>query len=143
MKRLQEETLPPKAIYIQHAIEIPNLEGINTTTNPYAFDGDDTTEDLDPENDLSTLFRMVVCMFREASFRLHSTQYLQSDIGFKRVIGFKEFELGGLDSKSRTSKSLLLLLITWTSTTEISLRRYDILSSLREPTDSGCPLHYL
>jgi hypothetical protein len=106
LKRIQEETLPTEAIYIRRAIEIPNFEGRNQATNSYdKFDGDDT-EDLDPENNLSTPFRMVVCMFREASFLLHSAQYLQSDIGFKRVIGFQEFELGGLDSESRTSKSL-------------------------------------
>lgn len=104
LKHLQEISLPPGSIYIRRAIEIPNFENINMTE----LDGLDDIEDLDLENEVNIPFRMVVCMLKEASFQLQSAQYLQSDIGFKRVIGFKEFELGGLDSESRTSKALLI-----------------------------------
>ncbi|KAF9561878.1 hypothetical protein CPC08DRAFT_634812 [Agrocybe pediades] len=60
---------------------------------------------LDDENTLKAdaPFRLAICMFRESSRRLQKARYLQSDIGFKRIVGFKEFELGGLDSVSRTS----------------------------------------
>lgn len=102
MKRLQESSLPLESIYICRAIEIPNFESMNSDSD--AIQDRDDTEDLDLENDLGIPFRMVVCILREASSQLHPAQYLQSDIGFKQVIGFKEFELGGLDSESRTSK---------------------------------------
>lgn len=103
MKSWQESSLPPESIYIRRAIEIPDLECIDLTLD---FDAQalDDTEASDSEKDDSVPFRMVVCMFKEASFRLHSAQYVQSDIGFKRVVGFQEFELGGLDPESRTSK---------------------------------------
>ncbi|KAF8200102.1 hypothetical protein BJ912DRAFT_898089 [Pholiota molesta] len=104
MKNIQESSLPPDEIYIRRAIEVPNFDNTHYSASgaTWALD-DDEAEDLDPESDIGTPFRMVVCMLKESSFRIHSAQYLQSDIGFKRVIGFKEFELGGLDSESRTS----------------------------------------
>lgn len=45
--------------------------------------------------------RIVICMSPVQSSRLRKAQYLQSDIAFKRVVGFKEFELGGLDRESK------------------------------------------
>lgn len=104
LKNIQESYLPPDPIYIRRVIEIPNFDSTYFSASGTAQANDDDTEDLDSESDLGTPLRIVVCMSKEASFRIHSAQYLQSDIGFKRVIGFKEFELGGLDSESRTSK---------------------------------------
>jgi len=40
-------------------------------------------------------------MTRESSQRLVHAQYLQSDIAFKRVAGFLEFETGGLDQNAQ------------------------------------------
>lgn len=59
-------------------------------------------DELELDNSGEAL-KIVVCMSRESSQRLLDAQYLQSDIGFKRVIGFHEFELGGLDWESCTS----------------------------------------
>lgn len=59
-------------------------------------------EEDDPERRDEPL-RLIICMTKESSARLLEAQYLQSDIGFKRIIGFYEFELGGLDWDSRTS----------------------------------------
>jgi hypothetical protein len=42
-------------------------------------------------------------MSKEGSKRLLQAQYIQSDIGFKRVIGFVEFELASLDRDANTS----------------------------------------
>ncbi|KAJ6585422.1 hypothetical protein B0H19DRAFT_927021 [Mycena capillaripes] len=47
--------------------------------------------------------KFVVCMGRDGSERLLKTQYVQSDIGFKRVIGFYEFELAGWDRDGHTT----------------------------------------
>jgi len=43
-------------------------------------------------------------MSKKNSIRLSNAHYLQSDIGFKRIAGYQEFELGGLDPSSRMSK---------------------------------------
>ncbi|KAF4567096.1 hypothetical protein EYR36_010712 [Pleurotus pulmonarius] len=64
----------------------------------------DTDGDDDPSAiDSCSPFRMVICMFPEASRRLAKAQYLQCDIGFKRIVGFQEFELGGMDEESHTT----------------------------------------
>ncbi|KAJ7053684.1 hypothetical protein C8F01DRAFT_1031905 [Mycena amicta] len=47
---------------------------------------------------------IVVCMFGAASHRLHeSGRFVQSDISFKRVNNYYEFELGCMDRKANTS----------------------------------------
>nr|GAT44274.1 predicted protein [Mycena chlorophos] len=54
-------------------------------------------------------FRMVVCMTPAASMRLHeSGQFLQSDISFKRVNGWYEFEMGCMDRRVNTGLGLYL-----------------------------------
>ena len=64
----------------------------------------------EPEDvaDCHVPFRMIICMSTESSRRLQQAQFLQSDIGFKRIVGFEEFEIGHLDPGSRTGKSLFL-----------------------------------
>lgn len=65
-------------------------------------------ESDDSPFDLSSPFRIIVCMLPEGSRRLRTAKYVQSDISFKRIIGFKEFVLGGLDSETRTCKLCFL-----------------------------------
>jgi hypothetical protein len=64
---------------------------------------DDTNRASDP-------IRIIICMSKDSSKRLLDAQFLQSDIGFKRIVGFQEFELGGRDHGSRTGVSVHLLL---------------------------------
>ncbi|KAI0038238.1 hypothetical protein FA95DRAFT_1505941, partial [Auriscalpium vulgare] len=47
--------------------------------------------------------RIIVCMEPEQSSRLLNAQYLQSDIAFRRVPDFYEFELGGWDRMNKTA----------------------------------------
>jgi hypothetical protein len=42
-------------------------------------------------------------MSEEGSKRLLRAQYVQSDIAFKRVVGFYEFELAAMDRDANTS----------------------------------------
>jgi len=65
--------------------------------------------DIDDTDDSRTPFRIIICMSRQNSIRLLSAHYVQSDIGFKRIAGYKEFELGGLDQSSRISMFLRTL----------------------------------
>ena len=46
---------------------------------------------------MGDLLRIIICMTQESSHRILRAQFLQSDIAFKRVAGFLEFEVGGLD----------------------------------------------
>lgn len=95
LKRRQDSELPRNEAYIRFAAEVPELEGI-------IHDEDELDEIRDP-------IRIIICMSKEGSQHLLGAQFLQSDIGFKRVIGFHEFELGGRDPKSRTSTYHLYL----------------------------------
>ncbi|KZP03615.1 hypothetical protein FIBSPDRAFT_768689, partial [Athelia psychrophila] len=86
LKSLQDEKMPREDCYIRYMAEIP-LEGLPTH------------DEDDPEPAVSTdrMLRVIICMKPASSRRLLTAQYVQSDIAFKRVAGFLEFELGGLD----------------------------------------------
>ena len=47
--------------------------------------------------------QIIICMTQEGSKRLLGAQYLQSDMAFKRIVGFYEFELAAVDRISNTS----------------------------------------
>lgn len=49
-------------------------------------------------------------MSKASSIRLLEAQFLQSDIGFKRIVGFQEFELGGRERGSGTGMTMLFQL---------------------------------
>lgn len=64
-----------------------------------------TDEEDEPESDAASGVRIVVCMSRDATCeRLLRAQYLQSDMAFKRVLGFYEFELAAIDRSSNSSE---------------------------------------
>ncbi|KAJ7437910.1 hypothetical protein B0H11DRAFT_1884881 [Mycena galericulata] len=92
MKLKQDELLPVDEVYIRYMEEIPAL-GL----------GPRDEEDEDSDADPAVPFRIAVCMTRQGSCRLLKAKYLQSDIAFRRIVGFKEFELGGLERDSRTT----------------------------------------
>ncbi|KAJ7192674.1 hypothetical protein GGX14DRAFT_546454 [Mycena pura] len=94
LKERQDVDLLPEDAYIRFVEEYP-AETIGTDE-----DGDDADE---TEADTEAPFRIVICMTLEGSRRLVRAQFLQSDISFRRIIGFKEFELGGMEQDSRTS----------------------------------------
>ena len=90
----QQDSSTSEAPYIRFIAEFPELG--------FSQD-DDGDEDMDNEP-----LRIAVCMSQSSSARLLRAHYLQSDIGFKRIVGFKEFELGGLDENSSTSMFIYL-----------------------------------
>ncbi|KAJ7913928.1 hypothetical protein B0H13DRAFT_1612047 [Mycena leptocephala] len=91
LKRQQDDTLPSHQRYIRVILELDNA------TLP-AHDEDD---DQPPTTDKKT--RIIVCMAPDSSARLCKAQYLESDIGFKRIVGFDEFEIAGMDRNANTS----------------------------------------
>ncbi|KAJ3771677.1 hypothetical protein FB446DRAFT_789369 [Lentinula raphanica] len=51
-------------------------------------------------------------LLKAGSQRFSQAQYLQSDIGFKRVIGFYEFEIASVDENTNTSVTLCRVYLT-------------------------------
>lgn len=98
MKARQDLQLPASEHYIRFMGEVDLDKVVGSDDEDEDEDGIDGKEP----------FRYVVCMSPDASRRLLQCQYLQSDIGFKRVAGFFEFEIGALDREggSRTSEYL-------------------------------------
>ncbi|KAJ7717098.1 hypothetical protein B0H14DRAFT_3522115 [Mycena olivaceomarginata] len=92
LKKLQDAKLPAHLHYIRLMLEIDDA------TLP-AHDEDD--DDTPPSSDKKT--RIIICMAPDSSARLQQAQYLQSDIGFKRIVGFDEFEIASMDRDANTS----------------------------------------
>ncbi|KZP19049.1 hypothetical protein FIBSPDRAFT_955798 [Athelia psychrophila] len=85
LKRAQDE-LPPENHYIRYMAEIP-------LSRLPRYDEDE----LELATSAVTMLQVIVCMRPASSRRLAAAHYLQSDIAFKRVSKFFEFEIGGLD----------------------------------------------
>ncbi|KAG6820196.1 hypothetical protein H0H92_001964, partial [Tricholoma furcatifolium] len=89
-KEQQDSELPTDQLYIRRIITIP-YDASSTNSEDESIKDGDTGE-----------VKMVICMTKEGSRRLLGAQYLQSDIGFKRVVSFYEFELACLDREANT-----------------------------------------
>jgi hypothetical protein len=96
LKEIQDADLPAALHYIRYIAEVP-LSNLST------HEEDDSDETGDP-------LRIIICMSKESSWRLLHAQYLQSDIAFKRVTGFLEFEIGGSNQNANIGQSFLLYL---------------------------------
>ncbi|KAJ6535548.1 hypothetical protein B0H19DRAFT_1271291 [Mycena capillaripes] len=93
LKEHQDSKLPKERHYIRRILAI-NIE-------PQQRQAMDEEEDDDIRDDR---LRIIICMTPEASRRLlTSGGHLQSDIGFKRIVGFKEFELATMERDANTS----------------------------------------
>jgi hypothetical protein len=72
---------------------------------------EDEDDEISPHEQKDTRLGIVICMKPEASLRLlTSGRHLQSDIGFKQILGFKEFEVAGMDRDANTSTLSVLFL---------------------------------
>lgn len=92
--------LPPENHYICYMAEMP-LSGLPTHDE----------DDAEPIASADATLRLIVCMYPESSSRLAAAQYLQSNIAFKRVYGFLEFELGGLDCNANMGEPQSCLML--------------------------------
>ncbi|KAJ7638020.1 hypothetical protein DFH06DRAFT_1002115 [Mycena polygramma] len=91
LKQLQDETLPAHRHYIRVILDLDDN----------ALPHHEEDDDAPPSTGGRT--RIIICMSPESSARLANAQYLESDIGFKRIVGFDEFELAGKDYDANTS----------------------------------------
>ncbi|KAJ7095129.1 hypothetical protein B0H15DRAFT_798446 [Mycena belliarum] len=92
LKALQDEKLHPSEHYIRRIIVLDN-----GAVDHHEEDDDDPSFKDDK-------LRIIVCMSPKASARLlERGSYLQSDIAFKRIIDFLEFEMACMDRDANTS----------------------------------------
>jgi hypothetical protein len=95
LKKTQDDSLPIEMHYIRKIILMTDSELIT-------HEEDDSEPVLAGED--SDAVRIIICMTQEGSKRLLGAQYLQSDMAFKRIVGFYEFELAAVDRISNTSR---------------------------------------
>ncbi|KAJ7773772.1 hypothetical protein B0H14DRAFT_3508720 [Mycena olivaceomarginata] len=102
LKRVQDQQLPAHQHYIRVVLDLDNA----------ALTPHDEDDEPAPPGEQRT--RMVICMSPDCSARLKNAQYLQSDISFKRVIEYDEFEITGMDRDANTSVVFCRVLCTTT-----------------------------
>ncbi|OSX56007.1 hypothetical protein POSPLADRAFT_1161553, partial [Postia placenta MAD-698-R-SB12] len=102
-KHIQDTTFKPEDIYVRYMAEFPSSHALLQLH----AEVDEASECEEQPN-----LRVVICMTPAQSWRLLRAQYLQSDIAFKRVSGYKEFELGGWDHENRTAIIFCRVLLT-------------------------------
>ncbi|KAF7328552.1 hypothetical protein MVEN_02542900 [Mycena venus] len=95
LKAHQDAQLPKESHYIRHILVVE----MDPTELHAAEENED---DIAPPKD--NRLQIIICMTPEASRRLLSSgRYLQSDIGLRRIVGFKEFEVAGMERDANTS----------------------------------------
>ncbi|KIJ11915.1 hypothetical protein PAXINDRAFT_15246 [Paxillus involutus ATCC 200175] len=118
LKNVQDSELLFEDRYIRLAVELPLHE----------------LEELSEDEDGGgSHFRLVICMLPQNSRRLKEAQYLQSDIGFKRIQAFQEFELGGKDMKSNISS--FIWLVTRANSEWATFSSFNLLPGISHMTD--------
>ncbi len=104
LKQLKDQqlTCQPDDMYIHIAEEIPwsDLEYTCRYHDP---------EDLLPITNQDQTFKLIICMSPQWSRDLLQATEVQSDIAFKRVTGYKEFELLSFDPQSHSHNASFLV----------------------------------
>lgn len=96
LKYQQDATLPVEDHYMRYILDLGSESDL------------EQHEEDDPKVSEEPL-RLILCMSKEGSKRLLRAHYIQSDIGFKRIIGFHEFELASRDRDANRSAYLTQL----------------------------------
>ncbi|KAJ3752188.1 hypothetical protein EV360DRAFT_55673 [Lentinula raphanica] len=102
LKEQQDLNLSPDEHYVRLLLEFP--------AETLAADDDDSNDDEGQSS--SAPLRIAVCMSTTGSQCFSQAQYLQSDIRFKRVVGFYEFEIASVDENTNTSVTLCRVYLT-------------------------------
>ena len=84
LKECQDHDLSPELHYVWYVGEVPV-----------------TTIAIHEEDEPEESLWIVICMTKKSSRQLLHAQYLQSDITFKCIAGFLEFEIGGWNENAK------------------------------------------
>ncbi|KAJ6463274.1 hypothetical protein C8R47DRAFT_992713 [Mycena vitilis] len=128
LKRLQDETLPVHRHYIRVILDLDH------NALPHHEEDDDEP----PSPDKNT--RIIICMSPDSSARLQKAQYVESDIGFKRIVGFDEFEIAAKDRDAKTS--VVFCRVYLTRHTAAAHRRIFHEINLIVLRDTGQPIYW-
>ncbi|KAK7024601.1 hypothetical protein VNI00_016162 [Paramarasmius palmivorus] len=120
--QLQKETFPADSQYIRKIIEVKNAN--------LPSDEHDNGEDL----------RIIVTMTKEGARRLQKSNLLQADIAFKRIPGWKEFEMVARNRPSNTVNVFGRVYMTRETTTAHFLVFQAIEEIVRQ--DTGKPIYW-
>ncbi|KAJ3834076.1 hypothetical protein F5878DRAFT_697457 [Lentinula raphanica] len=101
-KQQQDTLLKPEEHYLRVAFEIPSDK----------LTEDDYDSNVECATNLRSPLRIAICMTSLASQRFIKASYLQSDIAFKRIVGFYEFEIAALDRNSNTNFTFCRVYLT-------------------------------
>ncbi|KAE9384455.1 hypothetical protein BT96DRAFT_950559 [Gymnopus androsaceus JB14] len=108
IKTQQDQLLEPIDRYIRFMKEIDSMDSEDTEE-----EDEDVCEDQgQPRPSDSEALKIVICMTSSASKRLVEAQHLQSDIGFKRIVGFYESEIASVERYSNTSITFCRVYLT-------------------------------
>ncbi|KAK6974428.1 hypothetical protein R3P38DRAFT_3331676 [Favolaschia claudopus] len=137
LKAHQDENLPKESHYIRRILAIDH--------GPANIDIDDEEEEeLGGLKTKDDRLRIIICMTPEASRRLiRSGRYLQSDIGFRRIVGFKEFEVASMDRDANTSLIFLRIFLNRMSATAHQRVFEEIEAIVYEDTGKHLRWHHL
>ncbi|KAJ3840861.1 hypothetical protein F5878DRAFT_532801 [Lentinula raphanica] len=104
-KAQQDAILRPADRYLRVMIEIADTDLGDNEAH------DDFPDESSPSSTSQPL-RIAICMTSAASKQFVASQYLQSDIAFKRIVGFYEFEIATVDEELNTSFTLCRVYLT-------------------------------
>ncbi|KAJ7312830.1 hypothetical protein DFH08DRAFT_717029, partial [Mycena albidolilacea] len=102
----------PSLLQSHHLIDFTFLQECSTSSvfKMSSFPATSTTfvlpaheEDEPPLLPEEKSTHIIICMTPHSSSRLQKAQYLQSDISFKRIVGYDEFEISAMDRDANTS----------------------------------------
>jgi len=122
LKKVQDEMLSAEMHYIRRMIYM---------TDVAAHEEDDLVTDGN-----SSDVQIVICMTCEGSQCLLNAQYVQSDMAFKRIVGYYEFELASFDCINNASMSVFFL---FSKHLMVLSSRHNILSCIRHKADCCSP----
>ncbi|KAJ6517162.1 hypothetical protein C8R47DRAFT_960350 [Mycena vitilis] len=125
LKKIQDRDVPAHQHYIRVVLELPDADLAH-----HEEDGDAPAA--------TNPARIIICMTPDSSRRLQQARYLQSDIGFKRIVGFEEFEIASMDRDANASVVFCRVYVT-RQTAAVHQRIFDELNKLVEK-DTGTPL---
>jgi hypothetical protein len=93
LKEWQDSHLKAEEHYIRKIIDIPD----------FPTDEFDAESPLSASGTIQSSLKIIICMSPTGSERLLNAQYIQSDIAFRRIEQFLEFELAAMDRLANTS----------------------------------------
>ncbi|KAJ7747876.1 hypothetical protein B0H14DRAFT_2541606 [Mycena olivaceomarginata] len=119
-----------KNITIRKIIDIPD----------FPTDEFDAESPLSASGTIQSSLKIIICMSPTGSERLFNAQYIQSDIAFRRIEQFLEFELAAMDRLANTSVIFLRVYVNRQTATAHQIIFNEVASIVEK--DTGCTIQW-